>query len=95
VISPEDVYMTDSTLTRQGMIRALLITTSEYGDSATQKYILVQMPRIEASNSSANSSRDRREELTISKLRARLHQRSSVVPYPPPADVIRELRDEP
>jgi hypothetical protein len=34
-------------------------------------------------------------ELTMSELRARLHERRSVVPDIPPADVIRELRDEP
>ena len=36
-----------------------------------------------------------RKQLTLEELRARLHQRTPVVPNISPAEVIRELRDEP
>ncbi len=95
MISLKDLSTTASTPTLHIAIRTRLIAANEYGDSAPRNYRVVQVPRTEASNSSADRPRDRREELTMSELRARLHQRRPVVPDTPPADVIRELRDEP
>jgi hypothetical protein len=103
--SLEDLEATSSTPILYFRIRTLSTRANQYGDNTfhLQVYFSTSSPtttmRGEALSRIVTPLHDQlryqRKQLTPEELRAQLHRRTPVVPTISPADVIRELRDEP